>query len=220
VKSKAGLYIAIEGGEGAGKSTQAKRLAQAFRDLLVDTVHTREPGGTAIGSEIRRLVLEGVGEEKLGRRAEALLFAADRAHHVESIVYPALYDGRVVIQDRSVGSSLAYQACAGGLDWNSVLNLSVWGMNGIMPHLTIYLDLDPAEGLRRAFMRGNTNRFEGHVMSFHEKVRKGFQMQAQAHNWKTVDASASADKVHEQVLAIALEEACLFGHEPHEQDKQ
>jgi dTMP kinase len=211
--SRAGLYIAVEGGEGAGKSTQVELLVEAFRSRDISAVHTREPGATGLGMEIRQMLVRRDGDIP-GRRAEALLYAADRAHHIEKVVYPALLAGEVVIQDRSVGSSLAYQSGAGGLDYDQVLNLSAWGTNGILPHMTLYLDIDPEEGLRRACARGETNRFEDKAIEFHRKVRESFLVQAQAHDWMPIDAQLPIETVHRKMLDVALAQARAFGHEP------
>jgi dTMP kinase len=216
----AGLYIAVEGGEGAGKSTQVEMLADAFWDRGIPVVRTREPGGTDLGQEIRQILLRRTGGVTPSRRAEALLYAADRSHHVDTVVRPALLRGRVVIQDRSVGSSLAYQSGAGGLSYDKVAELSAWGTDGIRPHMTFYLDIDPEEGLRRASARGETNRFEDKDIQFHREVRSSFRMQAQAHNWFTIDARESPESVHEKMFALALTEASLFGHQPQELEKQ
>jgi dTMP kinase len=217
--SRAGLYIAVEGGEGAGKSTQVALLADALTERGIRLVRTREPSATALGSKIRQLVLDP-DSERLGIRTEALLYAADRSHHVDRVVRPALLAGRVVVQDRSVGSSLAYQSGAEGLNYDTILNLSAWGSNGIMPHMTFYLDLEPEEGLRRAVASGVTNRNEFRDIEFHRKVRESFRRQAQAHNWFLIDAKMSVEKVHEKMLDLALTQACLFGHEPCELEKQ
>lgn len=215
----AGLYVAIEGGEGAGKSTQARMLAQELHRRGISVVESREPGATALGSELRRLLLQRYGDQP-GVRTEALLYAADRAHHVEKIVRPALLAGKIVVQDRSIGSSLAYQSGAGGLDYEAVRNLSVWGSGGIIPHMTVYLDIDPEEGLRRAAERGKTNRFEDKGLKYHKKVRQSFLLQAQAHNWFTVSATGSIEEIHKQVVALVVVEALLFGHDPLQLEKR
>lgn len=215
----AGLYIAFEGGEGAGKTRQVDLLVEAFRHRRLDVVQSREPGGTVLGMDIREILVRREGVHP-SPRAEALLYAADRAHHVDLIVRPALLNGRVVIQDRSVGSSLAYQSGAGGLNYDKVAGLSAWGCDGIWPHMTFYLDIEPEEGLRRASARGTTNRFEDKGIEFHRKVRESFLMQSQAHNWFLIDAKQPVEKVHEKVLELALTQACLFGHEPRELEKQ
>lgn len=218
MKPPHGLWIVFDGGEGAGKSDQSKRLGAAFRTLGFHVVETREPGATVLGAEIRRLLLQQDGDTP-GPRTEALLFAADRAHHVEKVVYPALMDGAIVIQDRGIGSTLAYQAGAGSLGYNEVKHLSVWGMNGILPHMTFYLDIDAAEGLDRVLTRGGWNRMEAKGVAYHQEARKAFRMQAQAYDWFEIDATLPPDVVHEKVFELAHAEALLFGHKPGELEK-
>lgn len=218
MNSAHGFWIVFEGGEGAGKTSQAARLAEAFRARGIHVVQTREPGATVLGSEIRRLLLQQDGDTP-GIRTEALLYAADRAHHVEKVVYPALLAGHVVIQDRSIGSTLAYQSGAGNLRYDEVRNLSVWGMNGILPHMTFYLDIDAAEGLDRVLARGGWNRMEAKGVAFHQAARSSFRTQAQASDWYLIDGSLPADEVHDKVLQLALDEARLYGHEPGQQEK-
>lgn len=213
--SRAGLWINFDGGEGAGKTTQIKRLVEAFLAHGIHVVQTREPGATVLGSEIRRLLLQTDGDEPV-LRAEALLFAADRAQHVAKVVYPALMEDKIVVQDRGIGSTLAFQSGGGGLNYDQILNLSLWGMNGIRPHMTFYLDIDPEVGLRRSYSAGNGNRMENKGIEYHRAVRRVFKMQAQARDWFEIDGSLPPDVVHEKIFDLAMTEAALFGHEPRE----
>ena len=143
------MFVAFEGGEGAGKSTQVAALAELLRARDHEVVETYEPGDTRIGPDVRRLVL-GHASAGLSATAEALLYAADRAEHVESVIRPALARGAVVLTDRYVDSSLAYQGAGRPLDYDAVAAVNAWATGGLLPDLTMVLDLDPAEGLLRA----------------------------------------------------------------------
>jgi dTMP kinase len=175
------VFIVFEGGEGAGKSTQIGLLAQALRDEGREVVVTREPGATEIGARIRRMVLDThttssgpVGATALAPRAEALLYAADRAHHVSTVVRPALRRGDIVVSDRYVDSSLAYQGAGRTLPVDEVSWLSAWATGGLKPDLVVLLDIDPKAGLARVDRRGETDRLERESLDFHERVRQGF----------------------------------------------
>jgi dTMP kinase len=173
-----GLFVVFEGGDGAGKSTQVQRLAEYIRAQGHEVVVTREPGATEVGLRIRRLLLEGAagpaGAAALAPRAEALLYAADRAHHVASLVRPSLARGAVVISDRYVDSSLAYQGAGRTLPVEEVQWLSSWATGGLRPDLVILLDIDPGVGLGRIRDRSPADRLEGESISFHERVRYAF----------------------------------------------
>ena len=183
-----GLFVVFEGGEGAGKTTQIDRLAKHLRGQLREVLVTREPGATPVGERIRRLLLEThAGEDSplaavgLAPRAEALLYAADRAHHVTSVVRPALERGEVVISDRYIDSSLAYQGAGRTLDSDEVAWLSSWATGGLKPDLTVLLDIDPRIGLDRVAGRGiGRDRLESEAISFHDRVRHAFLALAQA----------------------------------------
>jgi dTMP kinase len=168
-----GLFVAVEGGEGAGKSTQVALLADWLREAGLEVVVTQEPGGTAIGARLRGVLLGPEGEP-LGARAEALLYAADRAQHVDEVIRPALARGAVVVTDRYIDSSLAYQGAGRELDLAEVDRISRWATGGLRPDLTVLLDLDPAEGLARARHRGGPDRMEAEDLAFHRRVRAHF----------------------------------------------
>lgn len=165
-----GLFVCFEGGEGAGKSTQSLLL----RGWLVERGHTVlltfEPGDTEVGKELRRIVLDPATGE-LSSRTEALLYAADKAEHVDRVVLPALARGEVVITDRYVDSSLAYQGAGRTLDVNEVEQVNRWATGDLRPHLTVVLDLAPEVGLDRFAGR---DRIEAQSMEFHQRVRQGF----------------------------------------------
>ncbi|WP_336660550.1 dTMP kinase [Leucobacter sp. USHLN153] len=200
-----GIFITLEGGDGAGKSTQAEHLVAWFEERGLEVVRTREPGGTRLGVELRRLLLHG-GEEvgDVDPRAEALLYAADRAQHVAKIVRPALERGAVVVQDRYIDSSLAYQGAGRVLDVAEVRRISEWAAGGLWPDLTVLLDLDPATGADRRLARGGAaDRLESEAAEFHAAVREGFLALAreEPHRYLVVDASLPIDEIHTQIIA-------------------
>lgn len=164
------MFIAFEGGEGAGKSTQSARLAALIREHGRDVVMTREPGGTPAAEAIRGILLDPANAG-LDDRAEALLFAAARADHVARVIRPALDAGSVVISDRYLDSSVSYQGIARGLGIDEVERLSLWATDSLLPDLTIVLDVDPALGLSRT---GKPDRLEAEPIEWHRTVRQGF----------------------------------------------
>ncbi|MDX6204346.1 MAG: dTMP kinase [Frankiales bacterium] len=166
-----GLFVAFEGGEGAGKSTQVQLLAQWLTSLGHEVVTTHEPGGTPVGARLRALLLDR-DTTGLSPRAEALLYAADRAAHVDSVVLPALMRGAVVVTDRYIDSSVAYQGAGRVLPAIEVRELSEWATDGLLPQLTVLLDIDPAIGLRR--FSEPADRIESESLEFHRRVRAGF----------------------------------------------
>lgn len=167
----AGVFVAFEGGDGAGKSTQARRLAERLRASGQEVVLTFEPGDSRIGKDVRRLVLD-VASEGLDARAEALLYAADRAEHVASLVRPALERGAVVITDRYIDSSVAYQGAGRGLGTEQIAELSRFATGGLVPDLTVVLDVP--EPVRRGRIEGLGDRLEREVDEFHVIVRQAF----------------------------------------------
>jgi dTMP kinase len=194
-----GLFVVFEGGEGAGKSTQVRRLAAVLTAEGYDVVVTREPGATDVGARIRALLLDPA--TTLSARAEALLYAADRAQHVAEVLRPALARGAVVISDRYVDSSLAYQGAGRELDADEVADLSRWATDGLKPQLTVLLDIDPTAGLERA--TGDPDRIEQESLGFHQAVRQGFLDLAAAEppRYLVLSATGTADEVHEAVVA-------------------
>ncbi|MFS0731052.1 dTMP kinase [Curtobacterium sp. 1P10AnD] len=198
-----GRFITLEGGDGAGKTTQAERLASWLGEHGRTVVRTREPGGTDLGLRIRDIVLHERGH--VAPRAEALLYAADRAHHVATVVRPAVARGDVVLQDRYIDSSVAYQGVARGLGAEHVRSVSDWATEGLTPDLTILLDLDVSVGRARvAAARGDTfDRLESEAAAFHESVRRAFLDMAAAEpdRFLVVDASADADTVQHTIRA-------------------
>jgi dTMP kinase len=195
---RAGLFIALEGGEGAGKTTQARMLAIWLREQGFDVVTTREPGATKIGMRLRALLLD-TAHAGMSPRAEALMYAADRAEHVASIISPALARGAVVITDRYTDSSLAYQGAARGLRTDDVAWLSHWATGGLVPDLTILLDLPPQAGLGRRAR--SADRLEAEPSEFHERVRAGFLAQARAEpeRYLVLDATRPAAELTAEI---------------------
>jgi len=168
-----GLWITLEGGDGSGKTTQATALEAWLREGGREVVRTREPGGSDVGVLIRDIVLHHRGD--IAPRAEALLYAADRAHHVATVVRPALDRGAVVVQDRYLDSSVAYQGAGRILDAGEVRDLSLWATDGALPDITVLLDLDPAAARARLDADDKPfDRLEAEKADFHERVRTAF----------------------------------------------
>ncbi len=198
----AGVFVVLEGGEGAGKSTQIARLAEVVQSRGLEVIVTREPGATDVGVRIRALLLDPA--TRISARAEALLYAADRAQHVATVVQPALDRGAVVLSDRYVDSSLAYQGAGRDLDVEEVAGLSRWATRGLVPDVTLLLDLDPAVGLARA--TGSPDRIEQESLAFHRAVRQGFLALAAAApgRYLVVSAEQPPDDVHAALVARVL----------------
>jgi dTMP kinase len=195
--SDTGVFIALEGGEGAGKSTQAKLLERWLSSAGHDVVLTREPGGTAVGAALRAILLDH-GTGMLAARTEALVYAADRAEHVEALIWPALARGSVVITDRYVDSTLAYQGAGRALDATDLAYLAQIATGGLRPHLTVVLDVDPVDGLGRA---GEPDRIESEPLDFHQRVRDHFLELAGAdsEHYLVVPADSDPDDVHKAI---------------------
>ena len=191
-----GVFITLEGGDGSGKSTQAELLREWLADQGRTVVRTREPGGTEVGIEVREIVLHHRGD--IAPRAEALLYAADRAHHVATVVRPALERGDVVIQDRYIDSSVAYQGAGRVLDPESVRGLSEWATEGLRPDLTVLLDLD-SETARGRLVEARTryDRLEAEASEFHDRVRSAYLALAEAEpaRFVVVDASRPVEEI-------------------------
>ncbi|KQR23657.1 thymidylate kinase [Microbacterium sp. Leaf151] len=189
-----GLFVTFEGGDGAGKTTQASLLERWLAQQGRRVVRTREPGGTEVGVRIRDIVLHHRGH--IDARAEALLYAADRAHHIATHVRPAVARGDVVIQDRYLDSSVAYQGAGRILDADDVRALSLWATDGLLPDLTVLLDLDPAAARRRLDADDKPfDRLEAEKEDFHARVRAGFLALADAEprRFLVLDAEAAPD---------------------------
>lgn len=197
-----GLWITLEGGDGSGKTTQATRLEEWLRGEGRTVVRTREPGGTAVGNLIRDIVLHHRGD--IAPRAEALLYAADRAHHVATLVQPALARGEVVIQDRYLDSSVAYQGAGRVLDPGQIRDLSLWATGGALPDLTVLLDLDPAAARHRLDADDKPfDRLEAEQADFHTRVREAYLQLAHAEpdRFLVLDATRPVEELADGVRA-------------------
>ena len=196
-----GRFISLEGGEGAGKSTQLKALAARLRELGLEVVETREPGGSEGAERIRELLLTGA-DERWSTRAEALLFAAARTDHVDKCIRPALMEGKWVVSDRFIDSSLAYQGAAGGLGIDAVRAINAFGMADCFPDRALVLAL--AEGGARARARDNegSDRIGGRPENYHQKVDLAFRQIAaeEPARVRIVDASGTAAEVTRRLL--------------------
>ena len=195
-----GLFVTFEGGEGAGKSTQIARLAATLRGEGRKVLLTREPGGSPGAEAVRHVLLSGAAET-FGRAMEAILFAAARSDHVEQVIRPAVARGEIVLCDRFMDSSRVYQGVTGNLDAGFMRALEGVAINGMMPDLTLILDIDPEEGLARAAARRGSgdvpDRFEKETLAIHNRRRDAFLEIAHREPWRCVviDAAASPDRV-------------------------
>lgn len=196
-----GIFFAFEGGEGTGKTTQLRVLADELTGRGLEVVVTYEPGDTPVGARLRDLLLDPA--TVVTAQTEALLYAADRAEHVTNVIAPALARGAVVITDRYIDSSIAYQGFGRGLDVEEVTRASAWATGGLLPDLTLLLDLPPEDGLRRARGRsGRVDRLEAEAIDFHTRVRQAFLSLAAADpaRYAVIDASGAPDQVADGVL--------------------
>jgi dTMP kinase len=200
-----GVFVAFEGGEGSGKSTQIELLAAALRAEGREVTVTHEPGATSVGTRIRQLLLHDA--DPITPRAEALLFAADRAHHVDTVIRPALEAGNVVLTDRYVDSSLAYQGVGRKLAVDDVKRVSRWATDDLRPDLTVLLDLPATDGLARAGGRSDADKLEAESVEFHERVREAFRALAEAEprRYCVVDATRPPEQIAAQVHARVAE---------------
>jgi dTMP kinase len=197
----AGLFVTFEGGDASGKTTQIGLLADWLKEQGKTVVVTREPGGSDLGNELRDIVLHRRGF--IAPRAEALIYAADRAHHIHEVVRPALERGEVVLQDRYLDSSVAYQGAGRVLDPSEVREVSLWATEGLMPDVTVLLDVPADIGLaRQASEERAYDRLEAEALEFHERVRDSYLAIAQENPDRVVviNGTAAIDEVHRAVL--------------------
>jgi len=195
-----GVFITFEGGDGSGKTTQIELLKSWLEERGHTVVVTREPGGTDLGNELRDIILHRKGF--IAPRAEALLYAADRAHHIHTLVAPALERGDVVVQDRYLDSSVAYQGAGRVLDPTEVRDVSLWATENLMPHLTILLDVpaDVAKQRQDSDERAY-DRLEAEAEDFHQRVRESYQRLADAEpeRFVVLDGTDSIEAIHHQI---------------------
>ena len=196
-----GIFITMEGPEGAGKTTILKMIGETLKEKGYSVVLTREPGGIPISEQIREVILNKENTA-MDSRTEALLYAAARRQHLVEKIIPALEKGMIVLCDRFIDSSLAYQGYARGLDMDEIYSINKFAIGDFMPDITFYFDIDPAEGLERISANNNreVNRLDLEELHFHEKVREGYQLVME--RWKErfiqIDASQPVDVVFEQ----------------------
>jgi dTMP kinase len=198
VYAESGVFVCFEGGEGSGKSTQARVLAERLRAEGYAVLLTFEPGDTPVGKELRRIVLSPE-TGRLSHRTEALLYAADKAEHVDTVVQPALDRGEVVITDRYVDTTLAYQGAGRELRVEEVEAVARWATHGLRPDLTVVMDVDPRDGLGRFEGR---DRIEAESLEFHDRARQSFLDLAAAdpEHYLVLDAHGSVDDIAKAVL--------------------
>ena len=203
-ETPSGLFVVFEGGDGVGKSTQVLELVTRLQNRRIEPVVTRQPGGTPIGEKLRELLLDP-GHPELTARTEALVYAADKAQHVEEVILPALAHGKVVVCDRYVDSMIAYQGAGRVLDLAEVEQVARWATGGLRPDLTVLLDIDPAEAVANIRQQ---DRLEAAGLNFHRRAREHFLRLADEdpERYLVLGARESrkniAEKVAEKVLAL------------------
>jgi len=210
-----GKLIVFEGVEGSGKSTQLPKLQTWLQvhplfqklqsaGIIPDVVVTREPGGTRLGRSLRTLLLDSQTDMALGARAELLLYAADRAQHIEEVIRPALEAGSWVLCDRFIDSTVAYQGYGRGLSLSLIEQLNAIATEGMAGHLTFWLQLDAAQGLSRSRNRGQLDRMEQTHLEFHQQVQQGFETLAEQHPERivTIDAAQAEEAVAQQIQTV------------------
>ncbi len=207
-----GLFITLEGVEGAGKTTQAKMLAAWLSALGLDVLETREPGAGPVGAQIRQVLLNPANTE-LAPMTEALLLAADRAQHVAETLRPALAAGKIVVCDRYADSFFAYQGYGRGLDMAELRALNDAAAGGLAPDITLLLELPPEAGLARTKLRGESDRMEQEQLDFHRRLSDGYRQLAEEdpQRIKQIDAAQSEARVQADMRAALLPLLCERG---------
>lgn len=200
------MFITFEGPEGSGKTSQLLLLAEFLVSHGYDVLTTREPGGTAIGDQVRKILFD-LGNKGMDARTEILLFQASRAQHVEEVIKPALAGGKVVLCDRYADSTLAYQGYGHQMDLDVLREIVTFATGGLKPDLTLFLDVDVEEGLKRRTEGGNWNRLDDYDKDFHRRVYAGYQelIAAEPHRWEVVNANQAPDNVARELQDIVLE---------------
>lgn len=206
-----GIFITLEGGEGAGKSSLLDYLYQYLQERGHKVIKTREPGGTLLGKDIRRWLLNAEDTYSLFDQTEMLLFLADRSQHIEELIKPALENGFIVLCDRFNDSTIAYQGARGSLDRTKVMEFCYLVCNNTLPHLTLFLDVEPTIGLLRTLkcdkeisVSGELDRMEKEKLSFHEEVRRNFYwlMEQEPQRVKLINANKNQEDVQSQALSL------------------
>lgn len=193
-------FITFEGIEGCGKSTQVKKLQQFFAQNNIESVLTREPGGTKVGEKIREILIDS-GNNDISPKTELLLNFASRIEHINQLIKPALIDGKKVISDRFFHSTIAYQGYAMGLDLSEVNKVTELALDGFRPDITFLIDVEVEVAFDRIKGRADNNRYEDMAISFHQKVRQGFLDMAKSDNKIiTIDGNQNPDQVFEQII--------------------
>ena len=198
-----GRFITLEGGEGAGKSTQIQVVKDYLEARGIDVIVTREPGGTPVGQEIRNLLVSG-DKDKWSPLSETLLILADRAAHLERVIRPALADGKYVVCDRFFDSTRAYQGIAGGLGLEVIHNLQQPVLGTTLPDVTLLLDIDPEKGLSRAQERGGDLRFESKTLAYHQTLRQAFLdfAKQEPERMVVIDADRDIEAVSTDIITV------------------
>lgn len=201
-----GMFITVEGPDGSGKTTQLQLLVRSLTEKGYEVVVTREPGGTKVGNSIREVLLSPEHDE-MTPRVEMMLYAASRAQNIDQVIRPALKRGAIVVCDRFVDASIAYQGYGLQYDLNQILSLNEWATAGIKPDLTFLFDLTPDQASRRMKDRGQLDRIESRDESFHQRVYDGFKKILEQHPERMVriDANATIEMIQDEVLDITLE---------------
>jgi dTMP kinase len=203
-------FITLEGPEGSGKSTQICRLLKRLKQSGIRAVQTREPGGTAIGDQVRSILMD-LDNKAMDPTTEILLFSASRAQHVHELIKPLLEQGIVVISDRYYHSTLAYQGYGHGLNLETLQMITHFATGGLNPDLILLLDVPSKAGLHRRRTDGNWNRLDDYQLDFHQRVRQGYLTMAQSdpEHWAVIDASLSLDEVEESIWQVVSERLSL-----------
>ena len=201
------MFITFEGPDGSGKTTQIRRLIPVLQEKGFAIVHTREPGGTDIGDQIRSIIMN-MKNKSMHPRAEILLFCASRAQLVEELVRPSLSEGKLVLCDRYADSTMAYQGYGHGLDRDVLSQLLHFATGGLKPDLTLLFDISAEAGLRRRLTNHEEwNRMDDYALQFHERVRSGYLAMAAAEpeRWAVIDADRTPDEIHREVVSVIIE---------------
>ncbi len=207
----AGLFITFEGIDGSGKSTQMSRCQQALETAGYATVMTRNPGGTELGQGIRKILLHHPGY--VSPRCELLLYIADRAQHMDEVISPALAKGQIILCDRHIDSTLAYQGYGRNLDHATIEQLNTMATQGQKPDLTLFLDGPPAVLLDRVNRRGEVDRLEQEALDFFERTAQGYRTIAtqEPHRFKVLDALKPVDALHKEIMNLIHERLATSG---------